>query len=254
MRGGVSLAAALAIPLTTDAGEPFPGRSLILFLTFAVIFGTLVVQGLTLPAVIRLLRLEDDGEAEGRELAQARIRAAEAALARLEELTGEDWVREDTAERVRGGYGFRQNRFAAWLDGERRRLRSRRARTTSSGCAASCSPPSARPSTSCAARARSPTRWRGGSSATSTSRTRGSRSSACSSASAARNASNDGFRLPSAAMNPDCQRAGSPSSRSRNQSSMSIRGCALAIANDSPTYRACVAQETPKIPSGGFVW
>jgi monovalent cation/hydrogen antiporter len=117
MRGGVSLAAALAIPLTTDAGEAFPARSLILYLTFAVIFGTLVIQGLTLPAVIRLLRLEDDGEDEGRELAQARIGAAEAALARLEELTGEDWVREDTAERVRGAYTFRQSRFAAWLDG-----------------------------------------------------------------------------------------------------------------------------------------
>ncbi len=118
MRGGVSLAAALAIPLTTDAGQPFPGRSVILFLTFAVIFGTLVLQGLTLPAVIRLLRLEDDAVEEGRELAQARIRAAEAALARLDELTEEDWVREDTAERVRGGYSFRQNRFSAWLDGE----------------------------------------------------------------------------------------------------------------------------------------
>ena len=101
MRGGVSLAAALAIPLTTDAGEPFPDRDLILFLTFAVIFGTLVVQGLTLPAVIRLLRLEDESEAAARELAQARIRAAEAALVRLEELTGEDWVREDTADRIR---------------------------------------------------------------------------------------------------------------------------------------------------------
>jgi len=118
MRGGVSLAAALAIPLTTDAGAPFPGRNLILFLTFAVIFGTLVVQGLTLPAVIRLLRLQDEGEEAGRELAQARIGAAEAALARLEELTGEDWVREDTAERVRGGYIFRQSRFSAWLDGD----------------------------------------------------------------------------------------------------------------------------------------
>ena len=117
MRGAVSLAAALAIPLTTDTGEPFPGRDLILFLTFAVIFGTLVVQGLTLPAVIRLLRLEDDGEEEGRELAQARIYAAQAALVRLEELSAEDWVREDTAARVRGGYDFRQNRFAAWLDG-----------------------------------------------------------------------------------------------------------------------------------------
>ena len=65
MRGAVSLAAALAIPLTTDAGEPFPGRSVILYLTFAVIFGTLVVQGLTLPAVIRLLRLEDDSRGRG---------------------------------------------------------------------------------------------------------------------------------------------------------------------------------------------
>jgi Na+/H+ antiporter len=117
MRGGVSLAAALAIPLTTDAGQSFPGRNLILFLTFAVICGTLVVQGLTLPALIRLLRLEDDGEDEARELAQARIRAAEAALDRLEELMGEDWVREDTAERIRGGYNFRQSRFGAWLDG-----------------------------------------------------------------------------------------------------------------------------------------
>jgi Na+/H+ antiporter len=118
MRGGVSLAAALAIPLTTDAGEPFPGRNLILFLTFAVIFGTLVVQGLTLPAAIRLLRLEDESEEAGRELARARIRAAEAALARLEELTAEDWVRDDTADRIRRSYDFRQSRFAAWLDGE----------------------------------------------------------------------------------------------------------------------------------------
>jgi CPA1 family monovalent cation:H+ antiporter len=117
MRGAVSLAAALAIPLSTDAGSPFPGRDLILFLTFAVIFGTLVIQGLTLPAVIRLLRLEDDGEEAARDEAQARIHAAEAAIARLEELVDEDWVREDTAERVRGGYTFRQNRFAAWLDG-----------------------------------------------------------------------------------------------------------------------------------------
>jgi monovalent cation/hydrogen antiporter len=117
MRGAVSLAAALAIPLSTDAREPFPGRSLVLFLTFAVIFGTLVVQGLTLPAVIRFLHLEDDGEDAARELAQARIQAASAALIRLEELAEEDWVRPDTVERVRGGYDFRRTRFSAWLDG-----------------------------------------------------------------------------------------------------------------------------------------
>ena len=115
MRGAVSLAAALAIPLTTDAGAPFPGRDLILFLTFSVILATLVGQGLTLPLVIRALRLEDDG-IEDREDAKARIRAAEAALARLEELASEDWVREDTAERVRGSYRFRTDRFLARFD------------------------------------------------------------------------------------------------------------------------------------------
>jgi len=117
MRGAVSLAAALALPLQTDAGDAFPGRDLILFLTFAVILVTLVGQGLTLPFVIRGLGLEDDG-IEGREDAEARIHAAEAALARLEELVGEDWVREDTAERVRGAYTFRTNRFRARLDGD----------------------------------------------------------------------------------------------------------------------------------------
>jgi monovalent cation/hydrogen antiporter len=118
MRGGVSLAAALAIPLTTDAGEPFPGRDLILFLTFCVILVTLVFQGLSLPAVIRVLDLQDDGEDDKREEAQARIHAATAALLRLEELEGEDWVRPDTAERVRGGYNFRRDRFSVRLDGE----------------------------------------------------------------------------------------------------------------------------------------
>jgi Na+/H+ antiporter len=112
MRGALSLAAALALPLETDAGTPFGSRDLILFLTFAVILVTLVGQGLTLPFVIRVLGLEDDG-VDDREEAKARIRAAEAALTRLEELMGEDWVREDTAERVRGAYRFRTDRFRA---------------------------------------------------------------------------------------------------------------------------------------------
>jgi monovalent cation/hydrogen antiporter len=115
MRGAVSLAAALAIPLTTDAGGTFPNRDLIVFLAFCVILGTLVLQGLTLPALIGALGLEDDGVA-GREEAKARIRAAEAALARLDELVSEDWVRDDTAERLRGLYGFRRDRFAARFD------------------------------------------------------------------------------------------------------------------------------------------
>jgi CPA1 family monovalent cation:H+ antiporter len=65
--------------------------------------------------VIRLLRLEDDGLSD-KEETKARIHAAEAALGRLEELAGEDWVREDTAERMRGLYRFRARRFAARFD------------------------------------------------------------------------------------------------------------------------------------------
>ncbi len=116
MRGVISLAAALALPLTTQTGAPFPGRDLILFLTFCVILATLVAQGLTLPALIRALGLEDDGSAEREEL-QGRIEAAEAALARLEELIEEEWVREDTVERVRGMYGYRRSLFVARFDG-----------------------------------------------------------------------------------------------------------------------------------------
>jgi Na+/H+ antiporter len=115
MRGAVSLAAALAIPLTTDSGAPFPERDLIIFLTFCVILGTLVVQGLTLPVVIRAFGIEPD-HLEEKEDAKARIKAADAALARLEELTGEEWVRDDTAERLRGLYGFRRDRFASRFD------------------------------------------------------------------------------------------------------------------------------------------
>ena len=116
MRGAVSLAAALSLPLTTDAGQ-FQRRQLLIFLTFAVILGTLVVQGLTLPGLIRVLGLEDDGLAE-REEAKARIHAAESALERLDELVEEEWVRDDTAQRMRGLYNFRRQRFSARIDAE----------------------------------------------------------------------------------------------------------------------------------------
>jgi CPA1 family monovalent cation:H+ antiporter len=111
MRGAVSLVAALALP--TD----FPDRQLIIVLTFAVIVATLVVQGLTLPSVITVLGVHDDGAAD-REDAKARIKAAEAALARLEELVADGAVREDTAERLRGAFSFRANRFRARFDEE----------------------------------------------------------------------------------------------------------------------------------------
>ena len=115
MRGAVSLAAALALPLATDAGHGFPDRNLIIFITFGVIFATLVLQGLTLAPLIRMLELDDGGIGEQEE-AKARIRAAEAAIERLDELAREEWVREDTAERMRGLYNFRQERFRSRFD------------------------------------------------------------------------------------------------------------------------------------------
>jgi monovalent cation/hydrogen antiporter len=117
MRGAVSLAAALALPLTTDAGGAFPNRELIIFLTFGVILTSLVVQGLSFPALLKLIGLEDEGRSE-KEENKARIYATEAALARLEELADEDWVRDDTLERVRGMFNFRRQRFRSRFDPE----------------------------------------------------------------------------------------------------------------------------------------
>jgi monovalent cation/hydrogen antiporter len=82
LRGVVALATALALPLST------PGRDVLLFITFGVILVTLVGQGLTLPLVTRLLRIGGDGTA-GRDEAHARAIAAEAAIARIEELARE---------------------------------------------------------------------------------------------------------------------------------------------------------------------
>jgi Na+/H+ antiporter len=113
MRGAVSLAAALALPLATDAGGDFPNREAIIFCAFSVIVGTLLIQGLTLPPLIRLLGVDDADETLEREENIARKRAAQAALDRLEELTGQEWVREDTAERIGGMYRYRHRRFSA---------------------------------------------------------------------------------------------------------------------------------------------
>lgn len=111
MRGAVSLAAALALPLSTDAGGALPGRDLILFVTFGVILFTLLVEGLSLPALIRRLDIhEDDGEEESEEV-RGRLVAAAAALTRIDELAEEEWTREDTLVRLRGLYEFRRRRF-----------------------------------------------------------------------------------------------------------------------------------------------
>ncbi|MDB5304317.1 MAG: Na+/H+ antiporter [Phycisphaerales bacterium] len=113
LRGIVSLATALALPLTlADQVTPFPARDLILFITFGVILVTLVAQGLTLPAVIRALALKGD-EVEEQEEAVARLEAAHAALARLEALGFMDEGVADLIARVREPYDRRVQYLSA---------------------------------------------------------------------------------------------------------------------------------------------
>ncbi len=116
IRGSVSLAAALAIPLRTDSGDPFPERDLIIFLAFMVILVTLIGQGLTLGPVVHALDVEDDGT-EGQEDTLARRRVAEAALERLDELGEPDWISPESVGRARQLYDYRERRFGALEDG-----------------------------------------------------------------------------------------------------------------------------------------
>jgi CPA1 family monovalent cation:H+ antiporter len=109
MRGAVSLAAALALPAEV------PGRDLIVFLVYGVILVSLLLEGATLAPLIRLFGLHDDGRLERLEV-KARIKTAKAAIARIDELVGEDWVREETATRLRGLHEFRIRRFRARFD------------------------------------------------------------------------------------------------------------------------------------------
>jgi monovalent cation/hydrogen antiporter len=106
MRGVVSLAAALAIPLTlagTAEATPFPDRNLILFLTFVVILSTLVVQGLSLPFLIRWLGVKDDGSFEKEERI-ARLQANQAALVKLNEVFEKVPAKADALKRLRIEY------------------------------------------------------------------------------------------------------------------------------------------------------
>jgi Na+/H+ antiporter len=118
MRGVVSLAAALAVPLTLSDGTPFPGRDYILFITFCVILATLVLQGLSLPVLIRRLGVADDGLANVEEIT-ARLKANEAALAYLAEVDRE--FPPELVERLRAEYDdrIRQLEVFAGTDGDR---------------------------------------------------------------------------------------------------------------------------------------
>ena len=106
MRGVVSLAAAMAIPTMSDQNEPFPARDLVVFLSFGVIFATLVVQGTTLGPLIKWLRVGGDRNAEIEE-GMARRKMVHAALAEIDRMAESDLVALEIAPQLRRSYNNR---------------------------------------------------------------------------------------------------------------------------------------------------
>ncbi|OMB86732.1 Na+/H+ antiporter [Mycolicibacterium conceptionense] len=101
MRGVVSLAAAFGVPATTLAGDPFPGRPQLVFLTFVVVVGTLLLHGLTLPWFIRVLGAQgDEAHSDAIATAAAQDKAARAAAERLDELLAEQSAITDVPQRA----------------------------------------------------------------------------------------------------------------------------------------------------------
>jgi monovalent cation/hydrogen antiporter len=112
MHGAVSLAAALSVPATLAGGAQFGGRDLILFLTFSVILVTLVLQGLSLPAVMRWVGAAGDGS-DRHEEKVARLHAIVAAEQRLAELAEEEWAHREQITYMRGYYTKRRKSVEA---------------------------------------------------------------------------------------------------------------------------------------------
>lgn len=111
MRGGISLAVALTLP------QGFPARAALLFVTFAVILATLVAQGLSLPLLLRALKVSS-GPEEAQEALQARSHAADAAMERLDALADDDAIPAEIHEEVRRAYLARHERVSARLTDE----------------------------------------------------------------------------------------------------------------------------------------
>lgn len=122
MRGAISLAAALAIPVFMQDYTPFPQRDFIIFLTFCVIFGTLVLQGLGLQPLVKLLGIDCHAAGEGRrnEIAQdkARRHALQAALDKIGRWRKNKDYSGEVLKRLEERYGDALERLA--LDGKRR--------------------------------------------------------------------------------------------------------------------------------------
>src|SRR5262249_43701508 len=112
LRGGDSVVIALALPDVTAAGQPFPAREQILFITFAVTFVTLVVQGPTLAPIARRLKLQGDGQEEVEE-AHARLTAGEAGLAVLDRESARGSTRPEVVRYLGRRHRQRAKRWAA---------------------------------------------------------------------------------------------------------------------------------------------
>jgi CPA1 family monovalent cation:H+ antiporter len=131
MRGVVSLAAALALPITFPDGRPFPERDLVVFLAFCVILATLVVQGLSLPFIVRWLGVKEKHNEQHER--QTRLKLAHAALARLNELAEQDRVNEAALQHVRALYEDRVRHLTdevaetlSWSEDRHRLVETRR--------------------------------------------------------------------------------------------------------------------------------
>lgn len=103
MRGVVSLASALAIPLTLNTGEAFPHRNMILFITFVVILVTLVFQGLTLPLFLKWLKIEETDERvpEDEQIESIRLQLARDCVAYLDDKYGREMNQFETIARIK---------------------------------------------------------------------------------------------------------------------------------------------------------
>jgi Na+/H+ antiporter len=126
IRGADSLVIALSLPLTTPRGAPFPGRGLIIVVTFIVILVTLVMQGLTLAPVLTLLKLDGRDTAEDKEESEAQLRMARAGVARLERLIDAEPALAPVARALRDRHRHRVHRYAE-RTARRRHVRDERA-------------------------------------------------------------------------------------------------------------------------------
>ena len=127
MRGVASVALALAIPLKTDSGGAFPARDEIVFIAFSVIMSTLVLQGLTLPWLVRKLGVRADTGVERELEHDLAVRAAKAAKRRLREIEdGEDLPEEVSERLLRGAYEIGARISPDIVDDERREWYSKR--------------------------------------------------------------------------------------------------------------------------------